>query len=211
MQDVANTEDTAERIRAAAIALFRVRGYHGTSTRDIAARAGITAGSLYNHYESKQSLLFDVLQASHRGALAALHAALTPGLQPEQALRAAVESHVRFHAEHQGAIAIAYQDMEFLTAEHRAEIVRLRREYESIVVDLIERGAQADQFAVGDPRLAAVAILSMGIRVAAWFRADGRLSAEQVATTYGQYALRIVGLAGAEQPELSGATAGRAE
>lgn len=49
-------EETAERIVQAAEELFLSRGYERTTTRDIAAAAGIAAGTLFNYYKTKESL-----------------------------------------------------------------------------------------------------------------------------------------------------------
>jgi DNA-binding transcriptional regulator YbjK len=47
---------TRERILDVAEALFAERGFAGTSVRDIAASAGLTAASLYNHFDGKEAL-----------------------------------------------------------------------------------------------------------------------------------------------------------
>ena len=49
---------TRERILAAAERLFAERGYTGVSMPAIAAAAGITAGAIYKHFESKEQLFF---------------------------------------------------------------------------------------------------------------------------------------------------------
>ena len=54
-------EITAERILNAAEELFAERGYAGTSLRDVADRVGLRVPSLYNHFESKDSLYAAVL------------------------------------------------------------------------------------------------------------------------------------------------------
>ena len=53
---------TAERILAAAEALFAERGYHGTTLRDVAGRVGLRIPSLYNHFPSKDALYAAVLE-----------------------------------------------------------------------------------------------------------------------------------------------------
>src|SRR2546422_874669 len=61
----------AERILRAAIALFRVRGYHGSSMRTLARGLRMEAASLYYHFGSKQEILFAILDRTlddlHRG------------------------------------------------------------------------------------------------------------------------------------------------
>src|SRR6476620_5984501 len=49
--------DKADRIRAAALALIRERGFDATTTRDIAARAGIAAGTLFLYVPRKEDML----------------------------------------------------------------------------------------------------------------------------------------------------------
>jgi AcrR family transcriptional regulator len=58
-----------ELLRSAA-RLFRRRGYHATSTRDIAAAAGMQSGSPFYHFKSKGALLFAVMEEGMRGAIA---------------------------------------------------------------------------------------------------------------------------------------------
>jgi AcrR family transcriptional regulator len=57
---------TRERILDVAEALFAERGFAGTSVRDIASAAGLTAASLYNHFEGKEALYDAVLERGIR-------------------------------------------------------------------------------------------------------------------------------------------------
>src|SRR5262245_43230067 len=57
---------TRERILDVAEALFAERGFAGTSVRDIAASAGLTAASLYNHFDGKEALYDAVLERGIR-------------------------------------------------------------------------------------------------------------------------------------------------
>ena len=54
-------EDTRQRIIDTATELFTERGYAGTSVRDIAERLGMTKGSLYYHFSSKEDLLYALM------------------------------------------------------------------------------------------------------------------------------------------------------
>ena len=51
---------TADEIREAALEQFARDGYSSTSMRDIASRVGIKAASLYNHFGSKEAILWDL-------------------------------------------------------------------------------------------------------------------------------------------------------
>jgi len=51
-----NITEPAERIRSAALSLFIRNGISGTTTKEIAREAGVSEGSIYNHFESKGDL-----------------------------------------------------------------------------------------------------------------------------------------------------------
>ncbi|GAO70698.1 TetR family transcriptional regulator [Comamonas sp. E6] len=56
--------------------LFRQRGFHGTSTRDIAAAAGMQSGSIFYFFESKETILHAVMQDGMTQAAVSQNAAL---------------------------------------------------------------------------------------------------------------------------------------
>jgi len=67
-------EPTEVRLLDAAFGLFLTQGYHGTSMRQVAGRAGITPGTIYNHFESKEALFVALLseRVPHRAIIGAL-------------------------------------------------------------------------------------------------------------------------------------------
>src|SRR5262245_12851899 len=60
-------KETRERLVRAALELFTTQGYYGSTTPEIAARAGVAEGTIYRHFTSKQHLLNEI----YRGALQA--------------------------------------------------------------------------------------------------------------------------------------------
>lgn len=61
--NVERTQDTRLALIAAGRALFVERGFQGTSTPEVVARAGVTRGALYHHFADKQALFRAVLEA----------------------------------------------------------------------------------------------------------------------------------------------------
>ena len=59
---------TRRQILESSVALFRERGFDATSMRDIASRAGLSLGSTYYYFESKQALVFDYYVESQEEA-----------------------------------------------------------------------------------------------------------------------------------------------
>lgn len=64
--------DTREQILAAAAGLFAERGFHGTTARDIAQRAGVNLASAHYHFGSKEDLYLEVLRVEFDGIVRTL-------------------------------------------------------------------------------------------------------------------------------------------
>lgn len=183
----------ASAVREAALTAFAARGYHGTSMKDIAALAGIQAPSLYNHVESKQQLLRDIMLGTEKDLLAEFQMAMADGGDIVTRLGRAVEVFVCHHARHRREALIGNREVASLDEPARAQLVAMRRSHEHAIRTLIEAGTAAGVFAVARPHLASFAMLEMGVSVARWLTDDGPLSAEEVARHYGEMAVRMCG------------------
>lgn len=76
---------TRERLLGAARAAFARRGYHATTTAEIAAAAGCSEPTLFKHFGSKQALLVAAIHATGVQLVATLQAPLPPGRDPFEA------------------------------------------------------------------------------------------------------------------------------
>lgn len=187
--------DARTRLGEAAVEAFAARGFHGTTTRDISTAAGMSPAALYVHHRSKEELLFEIARIGHQRVLDLIRAAVARSEDPVQQLGDLVEDFVRDHAlAHTGARVINYE-LSALSEEHLAEILTIRHEFDLVIRDVIDRGVAAGVFSTPDPRMTALAILSLGIDVARWYRDGGRWTPDQVAAHYRLLALRMVGAA----------------
>jgi AcrR family transcriptional regulator len=73
-----------EKIRAAAMELFMKQGYYATSISDIAKKAGISKGLLYNYYKGKEELLSEMVEARIREVIEVMEKAITLDTPDEQ-------------------------------------------------------------------------------------------------------------------------------
>ena len=183
--------ETGERVRSAAIALFRQRGFHAATMREIAERAGIESATIYYYFDSKDALLFDIMQVTIRDLLDSSHIAVADAPDPAEALRRFVTNHVRFHATRSSEAAIADSELDSLEGPLRSEVVSGRDAYEQILRRVLADGQDRATFGDEDPGLLAKAILTMGTGVAHWYRPGGRLSVEEIADAIAALALKM--------------------
>ncbi|MBB5958382.1 AcrR family transcriptional regulator [Saccharothrix tamanrassetensis] len=185
------TPAAARRMLIAAAAAFAGRGYHATTTRDIAARAGMSPAAVYIHYRSKEELLFQISRIGHAISLEVLTS--VDGPDPVARLAAAVSAFASWHAEHHTTARVVQYELSALTPPHLAEVVELRRQIEAAVRGMIEDGVAAGVFDVPDVRGATLAVLSLCIDVARWYRPGGRRTPAEIGSLYADLVLRMLG------------------
>lgn len=188
--------DTRTRLLEAAIAAFAEKGFHGTTTRDIATAAGMSPAALYVHHRSKEELLHQISKEGHEDTLRLIRAAVATTDDPTEQLRRVIHDFCLHHArDHTGARIVNYE-LAALSPEHLVEIRGIRHDIETEMRELVARGVEAGQFHVGEVAMTSAALLSLGIDLARWYRDGVRWTPEQVADQYAELALRIVGAAG---------------
>lgn len=186
-------DPVAATLLAAAVEVMAAQGFHGTSVREIAAAAGTSPGLLYQYFASKAALLETMLDRGLDVLIAATEEALdAAGDDPAQRLRAVVGAHVRVHLDSQRESLLGNSELRALDGGPRSGIVAKRdvqqRTFERVVRDGVRRGA----FGTEHPREAARVITTACTAVAAWYRAGGELTADEVVARYQAVALDTV-------------------
>jgi AcrR family transcriptional regulator len=184
------TPDAARRMLIAAAQAFADRGYHATTTRDIAARAGMSPAAVYIHYRSKEDLLFQISRVGHERSLKLLTSVQDP--DPLVRMGRSVAAFARWHAEFRTTARVVQYELGALSPEHYAVVAELRRKIEAQVRGVVEDGVRVGVFEAPDPRGAALAVLSLCIDVARWYRPDGKRTPEEIGGLYADLALRML-------------------
>lgn len=193
------TPDAARRLLVAAVEAFAERGYHATTTRDIAGRAGMSPAALYIHYKTKEELLHRISRIGHDRALDILRTAARAEGSPSERLAEAVHSFVRWHAGRRTTARVVQYELDALGPDARAEILALRRQVDAEVRGIVEDGVAGGDFDVPDVRGTTVAILSLCIDVSRWFNIEGPRTPDEVGALYADLVLRMVGARGAQR------------
>ena len=120
--------DKREAILAAALALFVERGFHGTAVPEIAERAGVGAGTIYRHFESKEAVVNE-LYRRHKQLLATRVLSDFPGeCVAREQFRALWHRMARYVADEPLGFAFLelHNHRSYLDAESRAIEARIR-------------------------------------------------------------------------------------
>ncbi len=179
------------------MAAFSEKGFHGTTTRDIAGAAGMSPAAVYVHHKSKEELLHVISRDGHQAALDVVREARAATDEP---CRAARRGRPRVRdvprgAPHRGAgsSTTSWQRSARSTAPRSTSCAPAST---ASCRELVAAGVAAGAFDAPDPALAATALASMGIDIARWYREDGEWSPDQIGDYYADLALRLAGAAG---------------
>jgi len=188
--------ESVQRLMDAAVDAFADRGFHATSTRDIAARANMSPAGVYVHFASKEDLLFELCRHGHVLALEVVNTARQSASTPAAQLVAIVSAFARWHAEQFRTARIVQYEFPHLSPEHREEVMTLRRQIDDVVKEVLRAGVASGDFDVPDAAMATLALQSLTIDVARWYGPGIRRTPEAIGAAYGDLALRMVRAAG---------------
>lgn len=162
--------------------LFAEKGYRATTVREIADAAGILSGSLYHHFDSKESIGDEILSSFINQVLADYRAAVASASDPRMAIEQIVRSTSRTLSHHRAALAMLQHDWSYFRAQPRfAYLPRALREFERTWTEQLELGKQAGLFRADlDARLTYRLLRDVLWIPAQWRRAGG-YTTDQVA------------------------------
>ena len=127
--------------------LFAQKGYRATTVREIADAAGILSGSLYHHFDSKESIGDEILSGFINEVLANYRDALDAAPDPKAALEQIVHSTSRTLSQHRAALAMLQNDWAHFAGQARfAYLPKALREIERIWIEQLELGKRAGMF-----------------------------------------------------------------
>lgn len=184
--------ESSRRMMEAAIDAFAERGYHATTTRDIATRVGLSPAALYVHFPSKQALLTQISRLGHEAAVELVNNSMTGIDDPLGRLRAVIHAFASWHAEHHLVARVVQAELSALADDDRRAVIGLRQQIERQVQRQLEAGVAVGQMEVSDTRAVARALLSLSVDVSRWYDPKSNETPEGIGILYAELATRMV-------------------
>ena len=154
--------------------------------REIALKLGINAGAIYNHFPSKQEILFRLLEDHMLDLLEQWNI-----LEVERSklsdlliLRMFVNFHINFHIDKSKEVFLSYMELRSLDQRNFLKISKLRDEYESILQNILVLGKNNKNLDFDDSQITTKAILGTLSSLSHWYHQKGRLGAEDIRKIY---------------------------
>jgi AcrR family transcriptional regulator len=129
-------------IRSAA-AVFAEKGFHGSSTRDIAEHMGIKQGSLYYYFKSKEEALGEVCLFGIEDYVDHMKVIAASDQSFESKLMATITSHLSSYRERNEALKVYNDERLYLPREKRRNLKLLGSGYRQLLEEIFEEGKQS--------------------------------------------------------------------
>jgi AcrR family transcriptional regulator len=183
----------AVEVREAAIRVFSAKGYSSASLQDIADEVGLLKGSLYHYIESKDTVLFEILENSHVQALEIMRETDALNLEPVERLRTYVRSLTAWYLSNRERASIYFTEWRYLSGEHRDAVQQQRREFLGYFRQILAE-AQRRNLTRADlnVNIASLYVLSAVNTVPLWFRPTGPITSNDIADEVAELACATV-------------------
>ena len=146
VKDSALVEERRRKIVEAAVALFVRKGYHPTTTREIARAAGVSIGSLYEYVQSKEDVLYLVCDAIHREIEARLREEIGEGKAAVEILEDAMRGYFQVCDAMQDSILLIYRETASLDRESQRYVLQNEERITEIFAEILRQGLADGSF-----------------------------------------------------------------
>jgi AcrR family transcriptional regulator len=176
--------DSRQEILRTAARLFQQRGYDATSMNDVAAALKLSKGGLYHHFQSKDEILFEIMNHAMEITQERVLNPVRGIADPEERLRALIRLHIE--------VVLSPRDREITVMLHenhplppalRKRINARKKDYihflESLMTE-VQIKAQHQTKGKVSPRAAAFALLGMINWIYQWYKPEGELQAQNL-------------------------------
>jgi AcrR family transcriptional regulator len=181
---------TLDDIISAAAKVFRSKGYHAATVRDIADEVGILKGSLYHHFDSKEELLYLVVKEPIAQMYRTMGEIASGEGTAADKLRRAIAAHLEAFDRHFPHLFVYLREREAVKRRFREMIGFSPKEYERYWQQILREGVESGEFRAGiDVQVASYGLLGMLNWLYKWYNPQGRLSASEVAEQFTSLAL----------------------
>jgi len=180
------TPTRREELLAIAAGLFAERGFKNTTVRDIADAAGILSGSLYHHFDSKESMVDELLDTFQTELWKSYDEIEASDLTPKAKLEAVVRASFEAIGEHRNEVAIFQTDALYLaTFDRFGYLIERNRKFRTLWTGLLEAGVASGELRADLDVALVYRFLRDTVWVAVrWYRPGGALTPADVADQY---------------------------
>ena len=138
--------NTKDAILDSAVRIFAQKGFELASVDDIAKQAGLAKGTLYYHFESKDDLLYALIERGIDKFTDILKSDLEAGTTPRNKLEIAIETQLAFFYEYEDFCRVLLTEIWRFEIKWKKHIEQIQEKYLILIKNIIEEGIISGDF-----------------------------------------------------------------
>jgi len=173
-------------IITAAVKLFNEKGYPSTSIRDIAALVGLTQGTIYHYFKTKEDILLEINLRVIDIAIDRVKKIRDLKCSCREKIHQNIREVFEVIANYKDFLAVFLKEYKSLSERNRKMILKKRASYERIFQSIIKEGIRKKEFKEMDVNMMSMAFLGMCNWATTWLNPNGRLSIEKIVDIFAE-------------------------
>ena len=184
--DAPTRSSRRDELLATAGRMFAEQGLRSTTVRDIADAAGILSGSLYHHFDSKESMVDEILRGFLDDLFARYRQIAASSKSATETLRGLVIASFESIDAERNAVAISQDEAKRLSGQERfAYISELNVEFRQLWQSVLQRGVENGEFRADLDVELVYRFMRDTVWVAVrWYRPGGSMTVDSIADQY---------------------------
>ncbi len=164
-----------DRMLRAAARCFNLKGYSGTSLKDVADILGLTDAALYYYVRNKEELVYLCYVRAADVGRDAMQRAIDEGGSGLETVRRYLRYHIEYMVGEEGPVAIM-SEIPSLKTDHRNEVLELSRVHSARFEAILEQGIADGSIGECDVRMTGNAIMGSLNWIPKWFHGDAAMA-----------------------------------
>lgn len=186
-------EERWSEIVQVATKVFHEKGYEAATLQEIADHLGLLKGSLYYYIQTKEDLLYEVVNGVHQGGLDNVKKLAAGEDDALERLRNVVVGHIEYECAHLAETSVFLHELDALPAERRREILGEDHAYRGLLTELIETGKEEGVIrSEVVPKLAALWVLGSVNWAYRWFVPGGEFAPQEIGDHFADLVVRAL-------------------
>lgn len=166
-------------IREAATRLFVEKGFENITTRNISSEAKISNAALYYYFDSKEDLLYQILDEAMHNGLEQIQQIEKSTLSRKKKLSAYLRMHATSAVDY-NKMKLLVENQKSLSPQHRRALVKKQSKYVKKLVDLLNELKREGELLDLDTTVCAFAFFGMVSWAYRWYKPEGKITPEQL-------------------------------
>jgi AcrR family transcriptional regulator len=191
-KNIERTNRHRDKILRVAVRLFWQKSFLGTSIDDIAKAANINKATIYYYFESKSSILYEIIMDHVNEIYEEALPVADSSESPENKLASLIANNLKLQILHPGRAVLSHREWRELPLKLRRSCIDKRKKYAAIFTEIIKEIIDNNGEPVINTKLFTLFTFGLVNSMVHWYKPDGQLPSDEIVSQAVTYIMRVL-------------------